>query len=149
MSCSWSLAQSLLINKIPRYMKHLFKLLTMAFICLIWLSSCNSGNVESKFISNDSLAIYTFSEDSLYIDDARSGCPLSAYKLVNASDNRLNATSIMHDPCHKEDSVSKETISIREIQRHPIYGTAKYEVSIGEEYKDTIAPLKDYVHTAI
>ena len=81
-------------------MKHLFKLLTMAFICLIWLSSCNSGNVESKFISNDSLAIYTFSEDSLYIDDARNG-------------------------------------------------TAKYEVSIGEEYKDTIAPLKDYVHTAI
>ena len=55
----------------------------------------------------------------------------------------------MHDPFHEEDSVSKETISIREIQRHPIYGTAKYEVSIGEEYKDTIAPLKDYVHTAI
>lgn len=121
----------------------------MAFICLIWLSSCNSGNVESKFISNDSLAIYTFSEDSLYIDDARSGCPLSSYKLVKASDNRFNATSIMHDPFHEEDSVSKETISIREIQRHPIYGTAKYEVSIGEEYKDTIAPLKDYVHTAI
>ena len=121
----------------------------MAFICLIWLSSCNSGNVESKFISNDSLAIYTFSEDSLYIDDARSGCPLSSYKLVKASDNRFNATSIMHDPFHEEDSVSKETISIREIQRHPIYGTAKYEVSIGEEYKDTIAPLKDYVRAAI
>lgn len=130
-------------------MKHTFRLLTMVFICLVWLSSCQEGKSQGKFISSDSMAVYTLSKDSLYIDNSKSGCPLASYKLDRVDDGVFKATSLIHDPYHDGDSISNETITIREIPSYSIGWLTHYEVSIGKEYKDTIVPLNAYVHTDI
>lgn len=127
----------------------MFRLLTMAFICLVWLSSCKSGELNAKLISKDSAAIYTFTNDSLYIDNKESGCPLFSYKLVKIGDSTFKATSVIHDPYHEEDSISHDTIRVRKLPTPQVGWLTHYEVSIGNDFKDTVLFYNAYVHTAI
>lgn len=124
-------------------MKHIIRLLTMVFICAVWLSSCGDGQSQGKFISSDSSAIYTFDGHKLYVDSKASGCPLMEYELREVGKGKFEAKSTIHDPYHEEDSVSNEAISIRKLH-YSAFHDVLYEISIGDKYKDTIKSYKAY-----
>ncbi len=65
------------------------KLLILSFILLVSAYSCASKQKQlSEYISEDSTLVFTFVNDSLYVDTYESGCGIEQYRLEEEfSDN--------------------------------------------------------------
>jgi hypothetical protein len=64
------------------------KLLILSFILLVSACSCaNKQKQLSKYISKDSTLVFTFVNDSLYVDTYESGCGMEQYRLEEVSSN--------------------------------------------------------------
>ena len=53
----------------------------MVFLATLMACTKSSGNVHGKFISNDSTLVFTFVDDTLFVDTYESGCGINAYDL--------------------------------------------------------------------
>lgn len=93
-----------------------------------------------KFITLDSMALYTFTNDSLYID-ATSGCPIISCKLKPINRRKYYSVSTIHD-LYEGNSISVDTITIRHIHYTSYDKNSMYEVSFGNKFKDTIMVYK-------
>ena len=76
-------------------MKKFLFFIIFAFVSMTYLTSCQiKVDKVRKFITLDSMALYTFTNDSLYIDAAISGCPIISCKLKPI--NRFKLYSVSH-----------------------------------------------------
>ena len=58
------------------------KLLILSFILLVSACSCNGKQKQLlKYVSEDSTLVFTFMNDSLYVDTYKSGCGIEQYRL--------------------------------------------------------------------
>jgi len=58
------------------------KLLILFFILLVSVCSCAEKQKQlSKYVSEDSTLVFTFVNDSLYVDTYESGCGIEQYRL--------------------------------------------------------------------
>ena len=113
-------------------MKQLF---LIAFALLLMSCGIQGNTFNGKFISIDNEYVYTFCNDSLYIDTYDSGCGCAAYKLdfkEKLDGNRLLYVAEMNNVIYEEDKI-KTTLIIRKlsIDKH-------FEVTFGHYDKDTI-----------
>ena len=64
------------------------KLLILSFILLVSACSCADKQKQfSKYVSKDSTLVFTFVNDSLYVDTYESGCGLEQYRLEEEFSN--------------------------------------------------------------
>lgn len=64
------------------------KLLILSFILLVSACSCNGKQKQlSKYVSEDSTLVFTFMNDSLYVDTYKSGCGIEQYRLEEEFSN--------------------------------------------------------------
>lgn len=109
---------------------------------MTYLTSCKTKiNKERKFITLDSMALYTFTNDSLYIDAAISGCPIISCKLKHINRRKYYSVSTIHD-LYEGNSISVDTITIRHIHYTSYDKNSMYELSFGNKFKDTIMIYK-------
>lgn len=119
-------------------MKKFLFIVIVAFISMVYLTSCQiKFNQVRRFITLDSMALYTFKHDSLYIDATESGCPIVSYKLQPICRIKYYGIATIHDP-YEGNSISIDTITIRHIHYTSYGKTNLYEVSLGNKLKDTI-----------
>ncbi len=65
------------------------KLLILSFILLVYVCSCVGKQKQfSKYVSNDSTLVFTFVNDSLYVDTYESGCGIEQYRLEEEFSNK-------------------------------------------------------------
>ena len=109
---------------------------------MTYLTSCQiKVDKVRKFITLDSMALYTFTNDSLYIDAAISGCPIISCKLKPINRFKIYSVSTIHD-LYEGNSISVDTITIRHIHYTSYSKNSMYEVSFGNKFKDTIMVYK-------
>jgi hypothetical protein len=64
------------------------KLLILFSILLVSVCSCADKQKQlSKYVSKDSTLVFTFVNDSLYVDTYESGCGIEQYRLEEVSSN--------------------------------------------------------------
>ena len=64
------------------------KLLILSFILLASICSCADKQKSlSKYVSKDSTLVFTFVNDSLYVDTYESGCGIEQYRLEEEFSN--------------------------------------------------------------
>lgn len=130
------------INYNITYMKKFLFIIIFAFVSMTYLTSCKTKiNKERKFITLDSMALYTFTNDSLYIDAAISGCPIISCKLKPINRYKFYSVSTIHD-LYEGNSISVDTITIRHIHYTSYDKNSMYELSFGNKFKDTIMVYK-------
>ena len=123
-------------------MKKFLFIIIFAFVSMTYLTSCQiKVDKVRKFITLDSMALYTFTNDSLYIDAAISGCPIISCKLKPINRFKFYSVSTIHD-LYEGNSISVDTITIRHIHYTSYDNNSMYEVSFGNKFKDTIIVYK-------
>lgn len=123
-------------------MKKFLFFIIFAFVSMTYLTSCKiKVDKVRRFITLDSMALYTFTNDSLYIDAAISGCPIISCKLKPINRRKYYSVSTIHD-IYEGNSVSVDTIIIRHIHYTSYDKNSMYEVSFGNKFKDTIMVYK-------
>ena len=109
---------------------------------MTYLTSCQiKVDKVRKFITLDSMALYTFTNDSLYIDATISGCPIISCKLKPINRFKFCSVSTIHD-LYEGNSISVDTITIRHIPYTSYDKNSMCEVSFGNKFKDTIMVYK-------
>ena len=109
---------------------------------MTYLTSCQiKVDKVRKLITLDSMALYTFTNDSLYIDAAISGCPIISCKLKHIDRFKYHSVSTIHD-LYEGNSISVDTITIRPIPYTSYDENSMYELSFGNKFKDTIMVYK-------
>ena len=123
-------------------MKKFLFFIIFAFVSMTYLTSCqNKVDKVRKFITLDSMALYTFTNDSLYIDATISGCPIISCKLKPINRFKFYSVSTIHD-LYEGNSISVDTIIIRNIPYTSYDKNSMCEVSFGNKFKDTIMVYK-------
>lgn len=70
----------------------------LLIICLFVSLPVFSQDLDGKWIADGDELMFTFSNDSLYVDMAKSGCGISAYKLIK---KRITITNNLEYDAHE------------------------------------------------
>ena len=116
------------------------KLLFLSFILLVSACSCaNKQKQLSKYISKDSTLVFTFVNDSLYVDTYESGCGIEQYRLDEVSSN--NDGIVYKAYLHVLDENANEKIELHSIMLCKPFG-AHWEYHIKFDDEDMIPIMK-------
>lgn len=88
------------------------KLLFTMLLMMIAMAS-QAINLNGKYISQSGELMFTFTKDSLYVDMARSGCGISAFKLKITFNNEKLSTYNAYETYLEDDETTYRQVLIK------------------------------------
>ena len=77
------------------------------------INTSHAINLGGKYISDSGELMFTFTKDSLYVDMARSGCGISAFKLSKKMENRKVIAFDAFETYLEDDSLTYREVFIK------------------------------------
>lgn len=118
-----------------------FCVLLSTFIVVSFAFSSNPhkkvkhDNLNGKYISLDREYIFTFSNDSLYVDMAGSGCGVSVYKLHRCKGNDITYIAF-EEACSHDEGIKKVLITVKKM------GYNKYKIIYKSKDENSVEYVK-------
>lgn len=87
----------------------------LLFTMLLMMMAMTSQaiNLNGKYISQSGELMFTFTKDSLYVDMARSGCGISAFKLKRTFNNERLSTYNAYETYLEDDKPTYRQVLIK------------------------------------
>ena len=110
------------------------KLLILFFILLVSVCSCAEKQKQlSKYVSEDSTLVFTFVNDSLYVDTYESGCGIEQYRLEEefSSNNEIIYKAYLY--ALDEDTNEKIELHSIRLSKNPMGTHWDYTIKFDDE----------------
>lgn len=113
-----------------------FILLSFIFM-VVGLSACADGQTPTptKFITNDSTLLFTFVNDSLYVDTYESGCGIEEYKLEIETETRSETLYKAYKFVLDDDGTDRPEIHYIRLSKYPIGAHWEYYIKFDDDEK--------------
>ena len=113
-----------------------FILLSFIFM-VVGLSACADGQTPTptKFITNDSTLLFTFVNDSLYVDTYESGCGIECYRLEIKTEKRSETLYKAYEFVLDDDGTHRQETHFIRLSKDPMGAHWEYYIKFDDEEK--------------
>lgn len=111
-----------------------FILISFIFM-VVGLSACADGQTPTpkKFITNDSTLLFTFVNDSLYVDTYESGCGIEQYRLEKKFSDGNETIYKAYKFALDDDGTDRPEIHYIRLSKHPMGAHWEYYIKFDDE----------------
>ena len=119
-----------------------FILISFIFM-VVGLSACADGQTPTpkKFITNDSTLLFTFVNDSLYVDTYESGCGIEQYRLEKEFSDGNETIYKAYLSVLSENTNEKIEIHYIRLSKYPMGAHWEYYIKFDDEEKIPIIKI--------
>ena len=123
-----------LLCRIIKERRKMKKLLILSFILLVSACSCDGKQKQlSKYISEDSTLVFTFVNDSLYVDTYESGCGIEQYRLEVETETRSETIYKAYEFVLDNGGTDRQEIHYIRLSKDPMGAHWEYRIKFDDE----------------